>query len=111
MLWHIPFHFLNNANIWLWGLYGNENKKGWEFIPTNKKRPEFGGRVQYPALKGEMALSYHNREADFNQPDLDSVSQSFGKIPENKIGLDGRWDIGIGFWFEGVLQHQEIQKK
>jgi hypothetical protein len=24
------YYFLNNANLWLWGLYGNNEKRGWE---------------------------------------------------------------------------------
>ncbi|MCX6259407.1 MAG: hypothetical protein NTY95_01030 [Bacteroidia bacterium] len=38
------YYFLNNANVWLWGLYGNYDPRAWEMIPTNKKIPEFGGR-------------------------------------------------------------------
>lgn len=105
------YYFLNNANLWSWVLYGNKNTKGWEYVPSNKKRPEFGGRFQYPALSGELAFSYHNRELDYSQTKLDSISQRFGKIPENKMGLDGKWDVGIGLWFEGVIQHQDIQQK
>ncbi|MEO0049790.1 MAG: hypothetical protein ABIK42_01410, partial [candidate division WOR-3 bacterium] len=28
-------------------------------------------------------------------------------VPENKIGLDGRWDIGIWLWFEGMVMSQQ----
>jgi hypothetical protein len=105
------YYFLNNTNIWLWGLYGNENTKGWEVIPCNKKRPEYGGRVQFPALKGEMAISFHNREVDYSESKLDSTITGLDNSNENRLGLDGRWDIGIGLWFESTLIHKDIPKK
>ncbi|MBU4443783.1 hypothetical protein KJ656_01705, partial [bacterium] len=27
---------------------------------------------------------------------------------ENRVAMDGRWDIFIGAWFEAVVQHQEV---
>jgi hypothetical protein len=32
-------------------------------------------------------------------------------IPENRYGLDGKWDIGIGIWFEGVMiqRHSQLE--
>ncbi len=97
------YYFLNNANIWLWGLYGNEKTRGFDAIETNRKIPEFGGRIQYPTSKGEIALSYHHRTA--TSEDLAFVP-SFEKIPENRIGIDGKWDLGIGLWFEGAWIHK-----
>jgi len=91
------YYFLNNANIWLWALYGNKNPRGFELIKNNKKMPEFGGRIQLPVPKGELALSYHHRTADSR--DLTDLT-AYEKIPEDKIGLDGKWDISIGLWFE-----------
>jgi hypothetical protein len=29
------------------------------------------------------------------------------EIPEDRVGLDGKWDIGIGMYFEGTLIHQK----
>ena len=58
------YYFLNNASIWLWGLYGNHDPRAWEMIPTNKSIPEFGGRIQIPVPRGEMAVSYNHRMAD-----------------------------------------------
>ena len=51
------YYFLNNANIWLWFLYGNDETKGWEFLPTSEKKPEFGGRIQFPVYTGETGIS------------------------------------------------------
>ena len=46
----------------LWGM--RAQKAGNWRLPTDKK-PEFGGRIQVPLFNGEMALSYHHRNADF----------------------------------------------
>jgi hypothetical protein len=93
------YYFLNNANLWIWGLYGNKKPRGWEMAGTNKKYPEFGGRVQYPVSKGEVALSYHHRVDDTRG--LDTSITAYPKIAENRVGIDGKWDLGIGLWFEG----------
>ncbi len=91
------YYFLNNANIWLWVLYGNKNPRGFELVGSRKEIPEFGGRVQVPVPKGEVAFSYHHRTADSrNIPNI----PAFDKIPENKYALDGKWDLGVGLWFE-----------
>jgi hypothetical protein len=91
------YYFSNNANIWLWGLYGNEDTRGFDVVKSHKKSPEFGGRFQFPVGKGELAFSYNHRTANAN--DLLNTTE-LEKIPENRIGLDGKWDIGIGLWFE-----------
>jgi hypothetical protein len=119
----LRYYFLNNANIWLWGLYGNDETKGWEFIPSDEKSVEVGGRVQYPVPKGEVAVSYHHRRIDVQRgidqllalagmPDLDgSVISNFidlENIDEDRFGFDGRWDVEIGLWVETVLIHQDI---
>lgn len=98
------YYFLNNANIWLWTLYGNENIRGWERVGTNKRKPEFGGRFQAPMPKGEVGLSYHYRTADSRNLGIDSLA--FKEIPENRLGFDGKWDIGIGLWVEGSWTHK-----
>ncbi|MBN1416912.1 MAG: hypothetical protein JW973_17580 [Bacteroidales bacterium] len=95
----IRYYFLNNANIWLWGLYGNEDPKTWEIGKTNQHYPELGGRLQSPVPRGEVALSYHFRMADAR--DFDSTYAAYGEVPENRMGLDGKWDIGVGLWVEG----------
>lgn len=92
------YNFLNNANIWLWGLYGNDETKGYEITPTAAKKPEFGGRIQAPVPLGEMAMTFHSRTAKGIEKDF----------RENRVAMDGRWDIFIGAWFEAVVQHQKI---
>jgi len=100
-------YFLNNANIWLWALYGEDGTKGWETAPTKKNSVEYGGRIQTPFWIGEAGLSFHHREAgpDGIESVLPSAREAF--TPENRIGLDGKWDIGAGVWFEGVLVSRE----
>ncbi len=93
------YYFLNNANIWLWSLYGNEGVRGWERIPVNSKIPEFGGRVQLPLPGGEMGLTYHHRIADSRN--IDASVASYERIPENKFGFDAKWDLSAGLWLEG----------
>jgi len=84
------YNFLNNTNIWFWGLYGNEKIKGYEIFPTSNNAPEFGGRIQYPMPLGELGQSIHYRKVK---------AESF-KYDEYKFGFDGRWDALIGFWVE-----------
>jgi len=88
------YDFQNNANIWFWTLYGNKDVKGWEYIPTNKKTPEFGGRIQHPFYNGEFALTLHHRKIS------DNVNQTINEGEENRIAFDGIWDIGVGIWLE-----------
>ena len=100
------YYFLNNANIWLWGLYGDSGTKGWEFAPTDDKKPEYGGRLQLPVGEGEAGISYHHRTADLSPLVRFVAEGSKLTVPEDRLGLDGKWDVGIGVWFEAVLIHQ-----
>ena len=93
------YYFMNNANLWFWGLYGNEKAKTWEIGKTSQRIPEFGGRFQTPVKNGEAAISYHFREAETNE--LPGVISTVSHVPENRIGLDAKWDLGVGLWFEG----------
>lgn len=93
------YYFLNNANIWLWGLYGNNNPKGWEFAGTNHHYPEAGGRIQLPVPAGEAAISYHYRVADTRN--INGIIPQFTEVGENRIGFDIKLDLVAGFWFEG----------
>lgn len=90
------YYFPNNSTFWLWSLYGNKERKGWEFFPVSKSFPELGGRVQVPIPSGEGALSYHFRKA--NTPQLNTIA-------ENRFGLDLRLDVTIGLWLESTWTH------
>jgi len=86
-------YFRNNANIWLWGLWGNKKRKGLEIFRTEKDSVEGGGRFQYPVPYGEAAFSYHCRL-------LSEGNIYSGPGRENRFGLDCNFDIGPGLWFE-----------
>lgn len=101
------YYFLNNANIWLWGLYGDDKVKGWEIIPSKKNSIEYGGRVQVPLYTGEIAATYHHRTADPGPVLPDSIS--LGETsPENRIGLDAKMDLAVGLWTEVTLTKQDF---
>ena len=93
------YYFLNNANIWLWALYGNKDPRGWEPAGTNNNYPEIGGRIQLPVPKGEVALTYHHRVADTRN--LSASIPEYSEVPENRIGFDMKMDLVVGFWLEG----------
>ncbi|HSA96680.1 MAG TPA: hypothetical protein VLJ16_11555 [Acidobacteriota bacterium] len=132
----LRYYAKGNANIWAWGLLGNKDRRGFDLAPPDNKTPEFGGRVEVPLFKGEIAATYHHRKTDINglspvmSPSFGSPSSfmlpSFASlprtaslsvspsaspiiippVPEDRFGLDGKWDIGPGVWFEGALLHQ-----
>ncbi|HSH19503.1 MAG TPA: hypothetical protein VLA03_03570, partial [Draconibacterium sp.] len=95
------YYFLNNANIWLWGLYGNKNPKGWELAGTSKNTIELGGRIQLPVKIGEAALSFHHRKTDMSAL-LPESSLVLDEVPDYRIGFDTKLDCIIGFWLEGT---------
>jgi hypothetical protein len=99
------YYFQNNANAWLWILWGNDKTRGWETIPTERKVPEYGGRMQFPVPKGELAVSYHHRTANLAGVLDPLIIHGSPNYPEDRIGLDGKWDIGPGLWGEYSLTH------
>jgi hypothetical protein len=100
------YYFQNNINIWFWTLYGNKEPMGWETVPTKKNTPEFGGRVQLPVPRGEFAVSYHHRNAE-TVFDTNFIFENVN-YPEDRLALDGKWDLGVGLWFEAVGKHNVI---
>jgi hypothetical protein len=100
------YYFLNNMNIWLWGIYGNGQTKGWEIFPSKKNTIEYGGRYQVPLFTGEVAATYHHRTVDPSGVIPDSLGNG-DPFPENRVALDAKFDLGVGFWVEGALIHQQ----
>ena len=96
------YFFQNNANLWLWGLIGNNNPKGYELWGSTEWKPEIGGRFEMPAGPGEIAVSTHNRRLNYN-------IGSGKEFNETRIGLDGKWDVGIGLWFESSITITDAQ--
>ena len=93
------YYFLNNANIWLWGLFGNKDPRGWEPAATNISFPEAGGRIQLPVPRGEVAVTYHHRTADTRN--MGDLVTHYSEVPENRFGFDMKLDLVVGFWIEG----------
>jgi hypothetical protein len=100
------YYFQNNVNIWFWALYGNKDPMGWEVVPTKRKTPESGGRIQIPVPKGEVAVSYHHRKAG-TAFDTSFIINNV-TYPEDRLGFDGKWDLGVGLWFEAVVKRNRI---
>lgn len=78
-------YFKNNANLWLWGIWGRSTSLENFF---HAETPEIGGRLQYPFKFCDAAVSYNWKETE----------TSNGQ--ENRIAVDARWDMLIGFWTE-----------
>jgi len=103
------YYFLDNTNIWLWGLYGNPGRKGWDLVPSDKKKMEYGGRIEVPVSTiGEVAITGHHRMADYRGMKITDTRTGETSVSENRIGLDGKFDLGPGLWFEGTLTHQRV---
>lgn len=97
------YFFANNANLWLWTLYGNKDPKGFELVATKHDTPEAGGRIQYPVERGELGFSFHRRTTER----LGFSGASIGNdLHERRLALDGKWDLGPGLWYEYVLIDQ-----
>jgi len=94
------YNYLNNANAWLWVLYGNDDTKGLETVPTAQGRPEIGGRFQIPVRSGEVAMTIHQR----------ALAKPFDR-DETRVAFDGRWDIILGWWLEAVWQNNSPDLK
>jgi len=92
----------NNTNFWAWGLLDNSVTKGLELFPTEEWKPELGGRVQLPVPRGEVAASYHYRRAELSSRGVEPIMWT---ASEHRFGLDGKWDVGVGLWFECAASH------
>ncbi|MDD4992090.1 MAG: hypothetical protein PHR83_07660 [Paludibacter sp.] len=101
------YFFENNANLWAWGLIGNKNPKGYELWGTAQWKPEIGGRFQMPAGPGEIAISTHHRKIQYQK--LFSSTYNLYETNESRIGLDGKWDLGVGLWFESSVTMTDTQ--
>jgi hypothetical protein len=102
----LKYTFPGDTNVWLWGLLGNDDAKGWETVPTRRREPEMGARVQVPLGPGEIAASYHHRRLDTARSVLELPEGEAAVVPEDRIGIDGKWDLGVGLWFEAVWTRQ-----
>jgi len=87
----VRHHWLNNANVWFWGMLGSQELKGNELYEGNDKSLEYGGRIQYPTKIGDLGVTYHNRELKSGH--------------ENRYGIDLRTDGVIGAWVESSFSY------
>lgn len=92
----IRYYFLNNANIWLWGVRGKDDESRNTPYFSIQDYPEGGGRLQYPVPTGDLGISYHYRR--ISNPD-----REFMRTKEQRLGIDLRLDLEIGFWMEYCL--------
>jgi hypothetical protein len=100
--------FLNNSNIWLWGLLWNDETKGWDLFPTKKNNVEFGSRYQMPVSIGEIGFSAHNRIISRKDiPDYFDIKSMSKTTPEWRGAIDGYFDLGVGLWFESTVIHAD----
>lgn len=99
------YYFQNNTNIWLWGLIGNKNPKGFETTGSAEWKPEIGGRFQIPFGPGQLALSTNYRMVDTRNSMLPATENAI--LKESRMGFDGKWDLGIGLWFESSVTRLE----
>jgi len=97
------YYFQNNANIWAWGLYGNNKRRGLDATATNDEIPEFGGRLQLPFFTGEIGFTYHHRKADAS---LVLNDNAFRNIAENRWAIDAKIDWIVGLWLETTYIHK-----
>jgi len=95
----------DNSNYWLWMLFGNSNRlKGFETIETSYTQPEFGGRFEHPLGPGQFGISTHYRKIDYQ------TNTQYLKSDETRIGLDGKWDLGVGIWFESSIVYTDNKR-
>lgn len=103
------YYFPNKATVWAWGLYGNTALKGWEANGTRTRRPEVGGRLELPVSRGQVAVTTHHREVDLTSGLQTTSHVGTPFTAEHRYALDGKWDVGVGLWFEGSLSHQSAR--
>lgn len=107
------YFFENNSGLWLWGMLGNKNPKGFESFGTQTFQPEGGGMYEFPIGPGEMGIATHYRKINLARNNLvnNSIFQvsdeflSSVPITESRLGLHGKWDLEVGLWFETGISH------
>ncbi len=95
--WLWRYSFLNNTEIRMWIVRGDGKRRGIDLYPTRDGAFEYGGRLQFPVFTGQMAFTFDRRKPLFTFDTRNSVH-------ELKIAADGKWDVGVGLWFEAVAK-------
>jgi hypothetical protein len=102
-------YIAGNVTAWGWVLRGEDELKGWEGIPTRDNTAEAGGRIQVPAGRGELAASYHHRRFDIGTLELFPPGTFPAAGNEERVALDGKWDVEVGLWFEAAMIRQDSE--
>jgi len=106
----LRYYTKGNAAFAAWAMYGNDAQRGWDIAPPDADAPEFGGRVQVPLFKGEFGAAYHHRTVDLGAvaaPGGPAAPVALEPAPEDRVGFDGKWDVGVGVWLEAAIVHQD----
>ena len=106
----LRYYTKGNAAFAAWAMYGNDAQRGWDIAPPDADAAEFGGRVQVPLFKGEFGAAYHHRTVDLGAvaaPVGPAAPVALEPAPEDRVGFDGKWDIGVGVWLEAAIVHQD----
>ncbi|RKY82331.1 hypothetical protein DRQ07_01615 [candidate division KSB1 bacterium] len=104
----IKYYFRNDINIWIWSLFGNKTTKGWEIFKSNERKPEAGGRVEFPLSRGEFGISVHHRQVKVDESMKRQIPGVKNDFAENKLGLDLRLDFKFGFWSELCFINKDL---
>ncbi len=95
------YYFINNANIWLWGIWGDSGEVSFDKFFCEEDNLEFGGRIQYPFKYCEAGFSTHHSSTDL---------LTFNTV--TKYGLDLRCDLALGFWIESCINvYENLENK
>jgi hypothetical protein len=95
-----------NASLWGWAVRGDDEVKGWEVIPTEVGSTEAGGRIELLVGPGELAASYHHRRFDLDALGSPTPGATLGAGEEDRVAVDGRWDVEVGLWVEAAFVRQ-----
>jgi len=109
----VRYYFINNTSIWMWGLLGNKETKGWELIPSDKRKIEFGGRIESPLSRGEIGFALNRRTMKIPDSYAAVINEQQevqwnNSALETKFGGDIRLDLGVGLWSEFSLIKKDV---
>jgi hypothetical protein len=99
----VQVYFGQKSNVWLWVNFPGEKIRVWDIFPSQKYFPELGSRFQWAVPKGEMGVAANLRSVSTG---VTLKSQAPGKLGylNYSLGLDGKWDVGPGLWYEFSLK-------
>ncbi len=101
-----------NANIWLWSIQENLNNTTF-ILPLETDAftlvNHFGGRLEIPFFSGEIGMSFNTKQVTADTISIANITGSGSILSvyglnthQYQAGFDGKWDYGVGLWFEGA---------